>query len=116
MANVKINQKNYVVPILNFSDMVVMEDMGFSVIELFQKQKIFSLATAFVGVVAKCTRPESEELCQQHVMGGGDIADIYDAFIEAANESAFFKKLLGKPEKNAPTKKASTKKSEPAKE
>lgn len=116
MANVKINQKNYVVPRLNFSDMVAMEDMGFSIVELFQKQKIFSLATAFVGVVAKCSRPEAEELCQQHVMGGGDIADIYSAFMEAVNESDFFKKLIGEFGEKAPAKKTATKRSEPAKE
>lgn len=116
MANVKINQKNYVVPRLNFSDMVAMEDMGFSVIELLQKQKIFSLATAFVGVVAKYSRTEAEELCQQHVMGGGDIADIYNAFMEAVNASDFFKKLIGEIGEKAPTKRTTTKKSEPAKE
>lgn len=95
MANIKINQKNYTVHQLGFRDMVAMEDMGFSVIELFQRQKIFSLAVAFVGVVADCDRSEAEELCQQHILGGGNVLEIYEAFSKAVDESAFFKKLLG---------------------
>lgn len=100
MATVKINQKNYVIPQLGFGDMVAMEDMGFSVIEIFQKQKLFSLATAFTGVIVKCSREESEELLQQHVLGGGNIGDISQAFMEAARNSAFFKKLLSKEEED----------------
>ena len=50
--NIRINSKNYVVPQLGFKHMTKMEDMGFSVPDLFQKQKVFSIATAFVGVVA----------------------------------------------------------------
>lgn len=94
MSTVKINQKTYVVPQLNFSHVVAMEDMGFSLMEMFKKQQMFLLATAFVGVVVGCTREESEELCQQHILGGGNIYDIGIAFNQAVSESAFFKKLL----------------------
>ncbi|POP34784.1 hypothetical protein C3B58_01220 [Lactonifactor longoviformis] len=93
--NIKINQKNYSVAELSFKDMVHMEDMGFSVIEMFQKAKVFSLAVAFVGVCANCSREEAEHLCEQHVLGGGKIEDIYEAFNKAVEDSGFFKKLLG---------------------
>lgn len=109
MVAVKINQKNYVVPQLGFKDMVTMEDMGFSVIEIFQKQKLFSLATAFTGVVANCSREESEELLQQHILGGGDIGGIANAFMEAAQDSNFFKKLLKKENEEEIKKGKSTK-------
>lgn len=112
MSIVKINNKNYAVPQLSFKDMVYMETMGFSVSEMLRKQQIFSLATAFVGVVTERDREEAEELCQQHVMGGGDINQIYASFMEAASTSDFFKKLLGIEEEETATKKTSSQKKE----
>lgn len=104
MANIKINQKNYPIPQLGFKHMTKMEDEGFSIFDLFQKQKLFSMATAFVCVVADCDRGESENLIEQHVLGGGDVADIYSAFNKAVDESGFFKKLLEGEEKATKTK------------
>lgn len=95
MSIVKINNKNYEVPQLGFKHMTQMEDMGFSILTMFQKQQIFSMATAFTGVVAACDREEAERLMEQHVLGGGDIVQIYKAFNDAINESGFFKKFLG---------------------
>ena len=46
---IKINNKEYEVPQLGFKDMVKMEDMGFSIIDLFQNQKVFSVAAAYVA-------------------------------------------------------------------
>lgn len=92
--NIKINNKNYTVPQLGFGHMTQMEDMGFSILDLFQKKKAFSMATAFVGVVANCDREEAEGLIEQHVLGGGDINEIYEAFQKAIEQSGFFKKLL----------------------
>lgn len=103
--NIKINNKNYVVPQLGFGHMVHMEDMGFFVQELFEDKKIFSLATAFVGVVVDCGRKEAEELCQQHILGGGNIAEIYEGFAKAIESSGFFKKLLGIEDRKSPGKK-----------
>ncbi|MBU9745735.1 hypothetical protein KTH81_18075 [Lachnospiraceae bacterium ASD3451] len=96
--NLTINQKSYEVPQLGFKDMVHMESMGFSIIEMFQKQHFFSLAAAFVGVCTKCSREEAETLCEQHVLGGGNIEEIYTAFMDAVNSSGFFQKLLAKEE------------------
>lgn len=92
--NVKINNKNYQVPQLGFKHMTKMEDMGFSLLDLFQKQKLFSMATAFVGVAADCSREEAENLIEQHIIGGGKIEEIYEAFNNAIEQSGFFKKLL----------------------
>ena len=103
---VKINNKNYTVSQLGFRDMVHMEDMGFSILDLFQKKKVFSMATAFVGVVANCDRDEAENLIEQHVLGGGDFEGIYDSFTKAVDESGFFKKLLGIEEEKTNKKKS----------
>lgn len=107
MSTLKINQKDYVVPQLGFEHMVQMESMGFSVIEMFDKRQVFSLAAAFVGVVVGCEIEDAVHLCQQHIIGGGDVFDIYNAFEKAAKESAFFRKLLklDEEEKKEKTKK-----------
>lgn len=102
MVTVKINNKKYEVKELGFSDMVYMEEMGFSVIESFKKKQFFSLATAFAGIAAHCDREDAEYLCEQHILGGGNIADIVTAFNTAVEESGFFKKLLGREQKEAP--------------
>ncbi len=92
--NIKINNKNYTVPQLGFRHMTQMEDMGFSVMEMLGRKQLFSIATAFAGIVVGCDRETAEELIQQHVLGGGDIIPIYEAFQMAVDQSVFFKKLL----------------------
>lgn len=91
---VTINNKKYTVPALAFKDMMHMENMGFSVLDIIQNQKIFSIAAAFTGVVANCDREEAERLVEQHVLGGGNLTEIYKSFAKALNESDFFKALL----------------------
>ena len=97
--SIKINNKEYEVPQLGFKDMVAMEDMGFSIIDLFQKQKVFSVATAFVGICAGCSSDEAERLIEQHIMGGGSLDSIYESFTLAVDRSGFFRKLLGREQK-----------------
>lgn len=105
--NVKINGKNYVVPQLGFKEMTDMESIADgSILTIFQKRQIFLLSAAFVGCVVGCDRDEASRLCEQHILGGGKIEDIYKAFNDAANESGFFKKLLGLEEEKK-TKKSS---------
>lgn len=108
--NIKINNKNYTVPQLGFGHMTQMEDMGFSVTDMLRKQKVFSMTTAFVGVVVDCDRQEAEHLIEQHVLGGGDIMDIANAFNQAVDQSGFFKKLLENAEEKETKKTGKSKK------
>lgn len=105
---VKINNKTYNRDQLGFKDMLHMEDMGYPISTLFQEQKIASMATAFTGVVVGCDKEEAENLVEQHIMGGGNIADILNAFGKAVEESGFFKKLLGNEEQKSETAKKVT--------
>lgn len=98
--NVKINNNNYEVPQLGFGEMVKMESVsGTSLVSMFQKQQVFILAEAFVATVVGCGKEEADRLCEQHVMGGGTLEDIYAAFSEAVDKSGFFKQVLGKEKK-----------------
>ena len=109
---VKINGKNYNVPELTFGAMAKMESItGESIATVFEREQFFLLAEAFTGVVADCDKEQADYLLEQHVLGGGDISDIYKVLMQAVNESAFFKKLLGIEEK---PKKSTQKKLEQA--
>lgn len=107
MDTVKINNKKYEVPTLTFRHFTQMEEQGFSIIDAFRKQQIFLLSMGFVCVVTGADRDEAERLLEQHVLGGGDIADIYTAFGKAIDHSDFFRKMLGLDEPE--TKKTSSK-------
>lgn len=96
MSTIKINQKDYVIPTLGFREVETMESVAeTSIVKAFQKEQIFIIVTAFVATVVDCDKEEAARLCEQHILGGGKLEDIYKAFSDAVNESGFFKKLLG---------------------
>ncbi len=104
MKTVKINNKKYEVPDLTFRHFTLIEEQGFSLLEAFRKQEIFLLVMGFVCVVTGSDRDEAERLIEQHILGGGDIQDLYISFGEAINDSDFFKKMLGLEEKTSEKK------------
>lgn len=103
--NVKINNQNYVVPDFKFSDFTKIEDYGFSLFNLIQKQNLFSIATAFVIIVAECDREEAERLCEQHILGGGDLSDFISKFNDGVEKAGFIKKMLMGSEEKQSTEK-----------
>lgn len=90
----KLNNKEYNVPELTMSHFTKMEEQGFSVVEAFQKGQMMLVSMGFVCAVVGCEREEAERLITQHVLGGGKIADIINAFTKAVEESVFFQKML----------------------
>ena len=112
---VKINNKNYDVPELTFRHFTKMEEQGFSIVEAFEKQQMMLMAMGFTCVVTDLDRDESERLLEQHVLGGGNIVDIVNAFGRSVMKSDFFKKMLGqekKAEKKTETETEKTEKEE----
>lgn len=99
--NVKINQKTYKVPELTMEHYVKMEEQGFSIIEAFQKRQMMLVSMGFVCAVVGCERDDAEKLLTQHVLGGGNIVDIVNAFSKAVAESDFFMKMLGMDKKKS---------------
>lgn len=94
MATVKINNKTYQVPELNFRHSRMFEQMGLPLTGLNSPKYYFSAVAAFIAVCANCSVEMAEHLAEQHVMGGGKLEDIYTAYVNAIGESGFFKKLL----------------------
>lgn len=110
MSTVKINQKNYTVPELNFRHSKLMEQMGLPLEGMMSRQYVFTAVSAFTAITVKCEPEQADYLLEQHVMGGGTFEEIYKAFVTAVQESAFFKKLLHLDEQEKSGKKSTTKK------
>lgn len=96
MSTLKINQKKYDVPELTFKHLPLMEKSGLSMMDMISGKYIFTTAEVFVSIVADCSTDAADYLLEQHILGGGDIEPIFEAFMTAVNESAFFKALLEK--------------------
>lgn len=94
MATVKINQKMYTVPELTFGHSKMMEQMGLPVEGIMNRRYVFTAVSAFTAIVAKCEPEQADYLIEQHILGGGNLEDIYKAFIIALSESGFFRQLL----------------------
>lgn len=92
MVKVKINNKTYNVPELQFGDYTHMESQGISITEAFSRGQMTLIAMAFTCVVLKCDRAEAERVVTQHILGGGSMFDITDAFAEAVKQSDFSKR------------------------
>ena len=89
-----------------------MEEQGFSIVDAFSKNQYLLIAMGFTCVVLGCERTQAENAIQQHILGGGNVGEIYKSFVEAVAESDFFQKMLGvaqekdvEPKKTAKSKK-----------
>lgn len=94
MSTVKINQKNYTVPELTFKHLPMMEKCGLSVFDLISGKYIFTTAQVFTCIVVGCDTDHADHLLEQHILGGGEIMPIFEAFSDALYNSGFFSKLL----------------------
>jgi hypothetical protein len=94
MSIVKINNKPYEVPELNFAHSKKLEQYGVPLRRLIDPDLMFTITSAFVAIVTGTIPAEADFLIEQHILGGGTIEDIYGAYIQAITDSHFFKKLL----------------------
>lgn len=99
MSIVVINNKKYEVPELNFRHSKQLEQYGVPLYRMNDISLMFTIVSAFVAVVVGCDPDYADYLVEQHILGGGNIEDIYKAYIQAITESRFFKKLLENQEK-----------------
>lgn len=111
MGKIKINNKNYDIPQLGFGHMEQLESEGYDIVSMFHKKQFFAPASAFIMLCVGCDREEANRIAEQHIYGGGDMKDIYLAFVKAIEDSDFFRKVLGMAEKKqaaAPKKSGQT--------
>jgi hypothetical protein len=106
MSMVKINNKNYEVPELNFAHSKRLEQYGVPLRRLIDPDLMFTIVSAFVAIVTDTDPEMADYIIEQHILGGGNLEDIYKAYVTALSESGFFKKLLESQEKQTKTVKA----------
>ena len=102
MSKVKINNKNYEVPELTFRHLPMMEKCGLPLNDMLSSRHMFTTAQVFTCIVVDCDTDQEDYLLEQHILGGGTIFPIYEAFMQAMRDSNFFKTLLERGKKNAP--------------
>lgn len=105
MSTIKINNKPYDVPELNFRHSKLLEQYGVPLYRMNDISLMFTIVSAFVAIVVGCDPEYADYLIEQHILGGGNIEDIYKAYIQAISDSHFFKKLLENQEQKKATKK-----------
>ena len=101
------------VPELTFRHSKMMEQMGLPVEGMTSRLYVFTCVSAFVAIVVGCGQDQADYLVDQHIMGGGSLESIYEAYVNAIKDSGFFKKLLNldgqEKEDGQPKKKSSVK-------
>ena len=99
MSTIKINNKKYDVPELTFRHLPMMERNGLTLRDMLSSKYIFTASEIFVSIVVDCEIEQADYLLEQHILGGGTILPIYEAFMDAMRDSNFFKTLLERSQK-----------------
>ena len=99
MSKVKINGKDYTVPELTFRHLPMMEKCGLTLKDMTSSRYIFTTVEVFTAIVCEWEIEQADYLLEQHILGGGNVLTIYDAFMDAMRDSGFFKTLLERGEK-----------------
>lgn len=95
MATVKINNKNYELPEINYATITALEEAGFPVVNPMQVSDMpLKSMNAFVMVTIGCDYNEAVEIVGQHILGGGDVLGLLMKFVNTLLESPFFRKML----------------------
>ena len=105
--NVKINQKNYVVPTMTFGEFARIEaETEVNIVMAVKKKQISLLLQAATMFVTGVDIDEANHLVEQHFLGGGKTDAILQAFMEKLMDADFFLKMLGmsKEEEKKPKK------------
>lgn len=98
-TNVNTNEitiagKKYYVPEFTFKHLPIMEKSGLPLTALISGDFIFTTVQVFISIVAKCSTDEADKIAEKHIMDGGSIEPLFEAFSNAIEESGFFTKLL----------------------
>ena len=85
----KVNNKEYPTPVLNFSNMTKMENQGLTVSNLSDRPLTF--LAAFVALAMDADLTAAQEEIDAHLSNGGSLDEITDELNMAVDESGFFK-------------------------
>lgn len=87
----KINNKEYTLPELNFNTLCELEDMGVSLSDF--NTKAMSTVRAFIALEMGGDLNKAGKEFEAHLINGGDVKQIVDEINKTVNESGFFRAL-----------------------
>jgi len=87
-----INGKEYEGAKYNYNTSCELEEMGVSIAELGKKPQ--SIMRAYLAISGGMELDEAGNEIEQHLINGGELTDIQNAFAKELSDSGFFKSLL----------------------
>lgn len=96
MKKFTINSKTYYMQKeLDFEYLVALDKKGISV----QNMAGVAAINCFLAYVGKMEEEQAAKEISQHIINGGKLDDIVNVYVEALNESGFFRTLMEQTEK-----------------
>lgn len=94
MAKVTINDNVYTVPELSFNAVCDLAEYGVDIMNpKAMKKNAVNAARGIAAWIMDCEVEEAGVEIQNHVIGGGNLDVIFEAFSTAVNESGFFEAM-----------------------
>lgn len=95
MKNVTINGKEYDVPELDNNAIIELADNGLDIFsKSFKKKSTLSAARAIIAWIEGIDVEDAGEEMQNHIINGGDLQELLEAFNTAIGESGFINALM----------------------
>ena len=88
----KINNKNYTIPELNYNTLCDLEDMGVSLAEM--DKKIFSTIRGFLALTMNNDYEKAGEEIEAHLKNGGSLDDAVKDIAKAVDQSGFLENVF----------------------
>lgn len=98
MKTITVCGKSYKVPTLRFSDVLDLEEAGFSLFAMIRSREpmVNTIALACIAYAMKLDRDEAKEIMLEHFESGGGstMTELVDVFMDALAESDYFTKAF----------------------
>ena len=87
-----INGKEYTAAKYNYNTACSLEEYGVSIADIQKKPQ--SVARAYLAISGGMDLEDAGNEIEQHIIDGGDMGELYAAFMTEMDKSGFFKKLV----------------------
>ena len=110
MRTFKINNKEYKAKELTYGDFRKMESFGLNLLTNITsiQAKVFSYTSGYLAICGGFGIDVADNEMNEHIINGGDLGDISEAFVESLSESRFFQAMVANATKETETQKATS--------
>lgn len=98
MATFRLANEDITVRPITYEALCVFEQYGVSLLSGTIDDKNFSMLRAYVAYCANVPTRVASDMIERHVMGGGDIQELFKVLIDEVNGSSFFQALVQRTE------------------